>query len=74
MTKREFLIALAEELEVPGQELTEDSYWDEIEGFSSLSSLMIIAFVDDNFDIRVTDDQLKSMKQVRDLMDLVRLT
>lgn len=74
MTKREFLIALAEELEVPGQELTEDSYWDEIEGFSSLSSLMIIAFVDDNFDIRVTDDQLKSMKQVRDLMDLVQLT
>jgi len=74
MTKREFLIALAEELEVPGQELTEDSYWDEIEGFSSLSSLMIIAFMDDNFDIRVTDDQFKSMKQVRDLMDLVRLT
>ena len=74
MTKKEFLTALAEELEVPGQELTEDSYWDEIEGFSSLSSLMIIAFMDDNFDIRVTDDQFKSMKQVRDLMDLVRLT
>jgi acyl carrier protein len=74
MTKKEFLTALAEELEVPGQELTEDSYWDEIEGFSSLSSLMIIAFIDDNFDIRVTDDQFKSMKQVRDLMDLVQLT
>ena len=73
MNKNEFLMALSEELEIDNQELTEETYWDEIEDFSSMSILIIIAFMHENFNQKIKADQFSAMKQVKDLINMIDL-
>jgi acyl carrier protein len=73
MSKDEFLIALSEELEIDNQELTDETYWEEIEDFSSMSILIIIALVDEKFNQRIRAEQFTAMKQVKDLLHIIDL-
>lgn len=67
----EFLSALADDLEIEDQELTVETYWDELEDFSSMSILIIIAFIDERLDQRISAEQFSKMKQVKDLLNIL---
>lgn len=52
--------------------LTPDVDYRTIKGWSSMHALIVIAFVDANFDILLTGSDLKSTITIRDLYNLIQ--
>lgn len=73
MKKSEFFEELKDILEAEGIAIDENSKLSEAGTYDSMSIMSIIALVDDNFNKRLTSDQLKSVKTTGDLMKLVGL-
>lgn len=53
--------------------LTPDTDYRTISGWSSMHALIVIAFVDANFDVLLTGIDLKSTKTINDLYKLIQL-
>lgn len=72
MTIEEFTTQLEAEFEEiePGSVKPDTGYRD-IKGWSSMYALIIIAFVDTNFDVALTASDLKSSQTIRDLYNIV---
>lgn len=49
-----------------------DTNYRDIRNWSSMYALIIIAFVDANFDVQLTADDLKNTQTVRDLYNIVK--
>jgi acyl carrier protein len=64
------LVAEFEEVE-PNTVFPDTNYRD-IKNWSSMYALIIIAFVDANFDVQLTADDLKNTQTVRDLYNIVK--
>ena len=52
--------------------LTPDTDYRAINGWSSMHALIVIAFVDANFDVLLTGIDLKSTKTINDLYNLIQ--
>jgi len=59
MKKSEFVKNLAEFCEFEDQKLKPETLLKSIEGYDSISVMSIIAFVDENFRVRLTAKQIK---------------
>lgn len=55
----------------PGTLTSETNYRD-IPEFSSMYALIIIAFIDSEFDVLLTGEELRKANTVRDLYDLIK--
>ncbi|MDF2451652.1 MAG: acyl carrier protein [Bacteroidota bacterium] len=73
MTLEEFTVSLEKELEevAPGT-LTPDTVYRELKNWSSMYALIIIAFIDFNFNIILNSKELKETTTVRELYNLVK--
>lgn len=72
MTKANFLKEMHEMLEISSVDnLTEETVLKELEEYNSLFVLTIIAFIDENFDMQLTAEQLASTTTIKSLMDMV---
>jgi acyl carrier protein len=72
MTLREFTINLEKEFEdlEPGT-LTPDTNYRDIKNWSSIYALIVVAFIDLNFDIILNANDLKKANTVKELYELV---
>ena len=68
----EFTRQLEEELEgmKPGT-LQPETVYHELDSWNSMYALLVIAFVDSNFNVQLNAQDLKNTKTVRQLYDLV---
>jgi len=73
MTIEEFTKNLEQELEdIELGTLTPQTNYRDLKNWSSMYALIIIAFVDFNFDITLNGNDLKSTQTVSDLYNLVK--
>lgn len=74
MTKiDDFIGALQEEFEdVAPNTIKPESKFRELEGWSSMLALIIIARIDSDYDVTVTAEELAKTHTVQDLFDLVQ--
>lgn len=72
MNLEEFTRALESEFEdvEPGT-ISPDTNYRDIPGFSSMYALIIIAFIDNEFDILLSGEELKNANTVRDLHTII---
>jgi acyl carrier protein len=73
MNIEEFTKKLEEEFEevVPGT-ITPDTNYRTIKGWSSMHALIIIAFIDSNFNIILSGSDIKGAESIRDLYKIVQ--
>lgn len=72
MTKANFLKEMHEMLEITSVDsITEETVLKELEEYNSLFVLTIIAFIDDNFSMQLTAEQLLSITNISSLMEKV---
>lgn len=73
MTLEEFTINLEKEFEdlAPGT-LTPDTNYRDIKNWSSIYALIVVAFIDLNFDIILNANDLKGANTVKELYELVK--
>lgn len=68
----EFTYQLAGEFEdVEPNTVFPDTNYRDIKNWSSMYALIIIAFIDANFDIQLNAENLKSTRTIRDLYNIV---
>ena len=72
MTLDEFTGKFADEFdETPAEVFTPTTDFRELEEWSSLSGLAIISMIDDEFDKQITGADLRSVKTIEELYNLV---
>lgn len=52
--------------------LTPDTYFKELPEYSSLATLSIISFADENFDIVISGKEIREADTLQDLYDLIQ--
>lgn len=52
--------------------LTPDTYFKELDEYSSLTALSIIAFADENFDVVITGKDIREVDTIQDLYELIQ--
>lgn len=52
--------------------LTPETYFKEIDEYSSVTALSIISFVDENFEVVVTGKEIREADTLQDLYDLIQ--
>ena len=67
MKKEEFLTSLIEALELENHELNEKS----IINLTSIMTLTLIVYLDENFNLRVTGKDLKNIDSVEKIIQLI---
>jgi acyl carrier protein len=72
ISAEEFTQQLAAEFEdVDPNTISPETNYRDIKNWSSMYALIIIAFVDANFDVQLNADNLKHTQTVKDLYDIV---
>jgi acyl carrier protein len=71
MKKEDFFQELVECMEIEPVDIDEETVFRELEDFDSMAVMSIVAFADEKFGETLTAEQLKEMKTVRDLMELI---
>lgn len=66
----EFIQRVAEALELEDQNLTSKTNFRELDGWSSLSVMILVAFFDENFGKEVNATTIKTCQTVQDLYNL----
>ncbi|MDF2449775.1 MAG: acyl carrier protein [Bacteroidota bacterium] len=68
----EFTYQLAGEFEdIDPNSVSPDTNYRDIKNWSSMYALIIIAFIDANFDVQLNAENLKSTQTIRDLYNIV---
>lgn len=71
MDIKEFIEKFAEAIEVEEAEvLTPETEFRDLDEWSSLSVMLLIAFYDEEFEKELTQDQIKASKTIEDLYNL----
>lgn len=71
MEIKEFIDKFAEAIEVEdASALTPETNFRDLEEWSSLSVMLLIAFYDEEFEKELTQDQIKASSTIRDLYNL----
>jgi len=72
MNIQEFISIIEEEFdEVEKGTLEASTSFRQMEGWSSMHSLILIALVDNHFDILLTGEELRGLDTIQDLYDLL---
>lgn len=71
MEDKKKLAMLEEVMEVEEGELSADMALDDIEEYNSMAKLALIVMMSDEFDKKLTSDQIKEFKTVQDIMDFM---
>lgn len=71
MKKEVFFTELAEQLEIDEIKFSENTILTDLDSFDSMAVMSIIAFVDDNFNMQLSAQQLKSITTIESLMRLI---
>jgi acyl carrier protein len=72
VTQQEVLDWVAELFEEDSRQLTPDTIRDDIEAWDSLGVLTLLAALDRDFGIILSDDEVQGMRQVDDILDVLR--
>jgi len=72
MNLTEALLWIAETFETPAEGIRPDTLREEIATWDSLGALTLMARLDEEFDIVLSDDELVSMQAVQDILDFFR--
>lgn len=70
MTKQEFLDELKENLEIES-ELNFDTKLQELEEWDSMTAMVLIGYVSENFDTVLTSDDIESFNTVNDIVEKI---
>lgn len=71
MTKQEKLENIAEILDLDAEDLKEETVLEEFEEWDSVAILSFIAFMDEEFGKAVKGAEIRKLKTVKDLMDMM---
>jgi len=55
---------------LPAESLSPDTLRDDIPAWDSLGILTLIAGLDEDFDIQLTEDEIQEMRSVKDILEL----
>lgn len=72
MTHGEAIEWVAKVFEVSPGQLTPDTHRDNVPGWDSLGVLTLMASLDSEFGIVLTDDDVQTIKTVGDILDVIR--
>lgn len=53
-------------------QLTPETYFKELDEFSSMTTLAIIVFADENYDVELSGKEIKDVDTVQDLFDMIK--
>ena len=72
MTIDQFVARFCEEFEfLEEQEIvTENTLFQELDGWDSLTAIMILEMIDDEFEADITGDELRGCSTIKELFDL----
>lgn len=71
MEMNEFIEKFAEAIEIDNvEDLTAETAFRDLDEWSSLSVMLLIAFFDEEFDKELTQDQIKSAGTIQDLYNI----
>lgn len=71
MTNEEKIRMIEEALEVDENTLNEDTLLDEVKEYDSMAKLTLIVLFDDEFNKKLTGEQIKEFKKVKNIIDLM---
>lgn len=73
MESLEFIKNFADQIEeINSNELNLDTAFRDIEGWSSLISLSIIAMVDEIYKVRLTGEEIRNSRTIGDIFDIIK--
>lgn len=72
MTQSEAIEWIAKVFEASTDQLTPDTHRDNVPAWDSLGVLTLMASLDSDFGIVLTDDDVQSVKTVGDILDVIR--
>ena len=68
MTTQEKIALIEETLELDEGTLSEDTVLEDVEEYTSMAKLSLIVMMDDEFDIKLTGEMIKSFSTVSDIL------
>ena len=72
MELKEFIVNFAEQFDdIENVELTPETRFRDIEGYTSLVALMIITMVDEEYNVTISGDDMRSVNTIGELYNLV---
>lgn len=72
MELKDFIVNFAEQFDdVENVELTADTRFRDIEGYTSLVALIIITMVDEEYNVTISGDDMRSVNTIGELYNLV---
>lgn len=72
MTQTEAVAWIAQVFEMPPGQLTPDTHRDAVPAWDSLGVLTLMASLDSDFGIVLTDEDIQAVKTVGDILDVMR--
>ncbi len=72
MNLTEALLWIAETFETPAENIRPDTVREQIAAWDSLGALTLMARLDEEFDIVLSDDDLVNMQVVQDILDFFK--
>ena len=71
MTSKEKIRLIEEALELEENSLTEDTFLSSIENYDSMTKLTLIVLCDDEFDKKLTGEQINEFKTIKDILEFM---
>lgn len=72
MELKEFIEKFAEQFDdMDVEQLTSETKFRELDGYTSLAALLIITMIDEEYDVTITGDDMKKQVTIGDLYNLV---
>ncbi len=71
MTNQEKIALIEETLEIDGGTLTENTLLSEVAEYDSMAKLTLIVLCDDEFNKKLTGEQIRSFVAVKDILDFM---
>jgi len=73
MDIKEFIEKFVEQFdEEPTTEVTPGTRHHEMDGWSSLIALSVMAMIDEEYDVKITADEMRNSQTVQELFDIVK--
>ena len=71
MKTQDFIDLFIEELEIEETEVTLETEFDSLEEWDSMNRMVVIGLVADNFKVKLTSQDLKSLTTLKSLLDKI---
>ncbi len=71
MTNNEKIALIEDALELDENTLTEETILTEVDAYDSMAKLTLIVLCDDEFNKKLTGEQIKEFKTVKDIIDFM---